>query len=119
MGIPNPKKELLFDARLQYEIVWIFLIRYLILYTYIIFQAVVESTPPSLRRATAPKLINLEPEAPAAPVGVPAADLPPVLSNIPGIKADLLTEADLLLADPATHTHPLGSHSLLPMHPGE
>ena len=86
---------------------------------YIIFQAVVESTPPSLRRATAPKLINLEPEAPAAPVGVPAADLPPVLSNIPGIKADLLTEADLLLADPATHTHPLGSHSLLPMHPGE
>ena len=32
-GYPNPKKELLFDARLQYEIVWIFLIMYLILYT--------------------------------------------------------------------------------------
>ena len=52
-------------------------------------------------------------------MGVPAAELPAVLAQIPGIKSDLLTEADLLLADPATHTHPLGSHSLLPIHPGK
>jgi hypothetical protein len=35
-----------------------------------------------------------------------------------GINLDHLTEADLLLADPATHTHPLGTHPLLAIHPG-
>ena len=72
-----------------------------------------EQTPPSLRKATAPLL-----EQAPAPVVVNPQAIPPVLAKIPGVKAELLTEADLLLADPATHTHPLGSHSLLPIHPG-
>ena len=78
----------------------------------------VEQTPPSLRKAppTSQALI----EAPPAPGAAHVApeSIPPALANIPGIKPEQLTEADLLLADPATHTHPLGSHSLLPIHPG-
>lgn len=77
-----------------------------------------ENTPPSLRRAppTGATLFDHGPTAVAAPVQ--ENELPPLLAKIPGIRAELLTEADLLLADPATHTHPLGSHSLLPIHPG-
>ena len=81
-------------------------------------QAVVESTPPSLRRATAPFGAPKTPEPISQIAPVAEVDLPPVLAKIPGIQSELLTEADLLLADPATHTHPLGSHSLLPIHPG-
>ena len=44
--------------------------------------------------------------------------VPDIFNQIPGIDTDQLTEADLLLADPATHTHPLGTHPLLPIHPG-
>jgi hypothetical protein len=89
------------------------------------FQAVVETTPPSLRRApptSATPLLNLGPQGFAGPVDLgeplPPPALPEILANIPGIRPELLTNADLLLADPATHTHPLGSHSLLPLHPG-
>ena len=35
-----------------------------------------------------------------------------------GLDVDHLTEADLLLANPETHTHPYGSHPLLPIHEG-
>ena len=35
-----------------------------------------------------------------------------------GLDVDHLTEADLLLANPETHTHPYGSHPLLPIHDG-
>ena len=82
------------------------------------FQAVVEQTPPSLRKAP-PTGQALE-EAPRSPGAglVLLKNIPPALANIPGINPEHLTEADLLLADPATHTHPLGSHSLLPIHPG-
>ena len=82
------------------------------------FQAVVEQTPPSLRKAP-PTGQALE-EAPRSPGAglVLLKNIPPALANIPGINPAHLTEADLLLADPATHTHPLGSHSLLPIHPG-
>ena len=82
------------------------------------FQAVVEQTPPSLRKAP-PTSDALEhaPPAPGAGHVAPEA-IPPILSKIPGINPAHLTEADLLLADPATHTHPLGSHSLLAIHPG-
>ena len=52
-----------------------------------------------------------------APVAV-TTPLPPALASLPGLRPELLTEADLLLADPATHTHPYGSHPLLPIHPG-
>ena len=59
---------------------------------------------------------------PVTPVHLPAAvsvtPLPDIFNQIPGINPDQLTEADLLLADPATHTHPLGTHPLLPIHPG-
>lgn len=44
--------------------------------------------------------------------------VPDIFNQIPGLNPDQLTEADLLLADPATHTHPLGTHPLLPIHPG-
>ena len=59
-------------------------------------------------------------EAPPAPGAghVSPESIPPILTKIPGINPAHLTEADLLLADPATHTHPLGSHSLLAIHPG-
>ena len=43
-------------------------------------------------------------------------DIPEVLAHIPGLDVDHLTEADLLLANPETHTHPYGSHPLLPIH---
>ena len=43
-------------------------------------------------------------------------NIPEVLVNIPGLDVDHLTEADLLLANPETHTHPYGSHPLLPIH---
>ena len=87
-------------------------------YMKIFFQAVVEQTPPSLRKAP-PTSDALEhaPPAPGAGHVAPEA-IPPILSKIPGINPAHLTEADLLLADPATHTHPLGSHSLLAIHPG-
>jgi hypothetical protein len=58
------------------------------------------------------------------PVHLPAAaaaavtPVPDIFNQIPGINPEHLTEADLLLADPATHTHPLGTHPLLPIHPG-
>ena len=74
----------------------------------------VEQTPPSLRKAPPTGAALIE----TPKVVVDPHDVPPVLANIPGINTELLTEADLLLADPATHSHPLGSHGLLPLHPG-
>ena len=123
------------------------------------FQAVIETTPPSAGRSTAPVTetvrhlnnahivdnappINvianplgeagLHPVQPIVPLPRPvtpapsfppvirhqAAGLPHALSNVPGLRAEQLTEADVLLADPVTHTHPFGSHPLLPIHPG-
>lgn len=59
------------------------------------------------------------PFAPAhLPLAAPVTPVPDILNQIPGLNTDQLTEADLLLADPATHTHPLGTHPLLPIHPG-
>ena len=79
------------------------------------FQAVVETTPPSQQRETAPaRAVPVEPHAPP-----PVEDvLPPILAQVPGIVSEQLTEADIRLADLATHTHPLGSHPLLPVHEG-
>ena len=51
-----------------------------------------------------------------APVATPA--LPPLLASVPGLDHAELTEADFRLADPDTHTHPLGSHPMLPVHEG-
>ena len=82
------------------------------------FQAVVEQTPPSLRKAPPTgQALKEAPRSPGARLAL-LKNIPPALANIPGINPEHLTEADLLLADPATHTHPLGSHSLLPIHPG-
>jgi hypothetical protein len=120
------------------------------------FQAVVETTPPSQGRATAPvtetvqhfnnnhigengpihvvssplgeaglhpvQPLAFQPQfAPQAPVPPPeirhqAAGLPHALTSVPGLRAEHLTEADVLLAHPRTHTHPLGSHPLLQIH---
>lgn len=44
--------------------------------------------------------------------------IPEILANIPNLDPHALTEADILLANPETHTHPLGAHPLLPIHPG-
>ena len=81
------------------------------------FQAVVETTAPSDSRQP-PTSDVLQPAASTAH-GVPVQPaLPPVLAGIPDLNHDLLTEADLRLADPETHTHPLGSHPKLAVHEG-
>ncbi|XP_059084163.1 uncharacterized protein LOC131881341 [Tigriopus californicus] len=46
------------------------------------------------------------------------AHIPEILANIPNLDPHALTEADILLANPETHTHPLGAHPLLAIHPG-
>lgn len=45
-------------------------------------------------------------------------NLPPALQAIPDLDLEQLTDADLLLANPLTHTHPYGSHPKLAIHPG-
>ncbi|TRY77411.1 hypothetical protein TCAL_08778 [Tigriopus californicus] len=45
------------------------------------------------------------------------AHIPEILANIPNLDPHALTEADILLANPETHTHPLGAHPLLAIHP--
>ena len=65
----------------------------------------------------------VQPVVPQVPAPPPvahhqAAGLPHALANVPGLRAEHLTEADVLLANPRTHTHPLGAHPLLPIHPG-
>ena len=124
------------------------------------FQAVVNTTPASQGRATAPVTETVQHlnnahiqenvpinvlssplgenglHSPVQPVALPppqlveqapilphvtrhqSAGLPHALSNIPGLRTEQLTEADVLLADPVTHTHPLGSHPFLPIHEG-
>ncbi len=68
-----------------------------------------------------PTPVNLPPPSPlleAQPVVESVTPVPEIFNQIPGLNPDHLTEADLLLADPTTHTHPLGTHPLLPIHPG-
>ena len=67
----------------------------------------------------APAPVGAAPIVNAAPVPAPA--LLPIPANIQQIVAlhrAELTPYDLMLADPNTHSHPLGAHPGLPIHPG-